>query len=107
MELLLGLRTGGVQPLGELAADAAQGLQLGLDRPGRFGPLLRRALPDRPHGRLQLGPLGLRRQALLLAEGLQLGGELVVDCVELFQAAADLDGTAHREDDVRKVEHQQ
>ena len=35
VELLLGLCAGGVQPLGEFAADAAQGLQLGLDRPGR------------------------------------------------------------------------
>ena len=50
VELLLGLCAGGVQPLGEFAADAAQGLQLGLDRPGRFGPLLRRALGPSSEG---------------------------------------------------------
>ena len=80
---------------------------------GLVGPGSRRlpgggdALPQPLPALGQLFQLGLQDPLLLGPQLLQLPGELLLDGVELGQAAADLDGAADGEDDVGQIEDQE
>lgn len=85
-KLLMGLRSGGLQAGGEFVAALFGGLEEG-------GFALLQALA-----------LGFQDLLVLRFEGFQLFGKLGLDGVEFGQVAADLDGAADGEDDIRQVE---